>query len=81
MAISKSIWRFQCDPNGEADPTVQVFLKKTTTVDGQEFVILDTTPVPMKFSELAGLADLVDATKIGAKAESIKAQAALAEKK
>jgi hypothetical protein len=77
MAILKNVWRFQCDPNGDADPTVQVFLKKTTTVDGQEFVINDMTAVPMKFSELTGgLSDLVNATKISAKADSIKAELA-----
>lgn len=80
MAIAKNVWRFQCDPNGEADPTVQVFLRKTTTVDGEEFVINDMTPVPMKFSELVGgLTDLVDAVKVEAKREEIKQAAEAAE--
>jgi hypothetical protein len=64
MAISKSIWRFQCDPNGEADPTVHVFLREETTVDGKTFVNNSTSAVPMKFSELAGLSDLVSVSKI-----------------
>lgn len=75
MAILKDVWRFQCDPNGDSDPTVQVFLRKRTTVEGEDFVINDTNPVSMKFSELTGgLKDLVDAVKIAAKADEIKAQ-------
>lgn len=84
MAILKNVWRFQCDPaDGDADPTVQVFLKRTVTVDGEEMVVRDTTPIPMRFSELAGgLPDLLDIAKISAKAESIKSAevALLAEK-
>lgn len=74
MPISKNIWRFQCDPNGDPDPTVLVYLRSRTTVDGVDFVQDSMTPVPMKFSELTGgVSDLVNVAKISAKADQIKA--------
>jgi hypothetical protein len=77
MAILNNVWRFQCDTNGEDDPTVQAFLKKTL-VDpdtGETFDKQDVTPVNMKFSELAGgLRDLIDASKVSAVAETQKAE-------
>jgi len=72
MTISKSIWRFQCDPNGEEDPLVEVFMQRTMTVDGESVTEKSMTPVPMRFSELFGLLDLTNVEKIDAKRVEIK---------
>lgn len=67
MPIDHSIWRIECDPNGEEDPIFKVYLKRKVTVDGVDFEIEDRKSVPMKFSELSGLPDLLNVQKVLAK--------------
>lgn len=42
--ISTSLARIQTDPNSSSDPIATAFFEKTTTVDGQAFVV-PWTPV------------------------------------
>ncbi len=69
MAISADVWRFQCDPNGDPDPVVQVFLRRQVTLaDGTMIATNDTNPVPMRFSELGSMGDLAARADSKAKA-------------
>jgi hypothetical protein len=45
--MEKFIWRFQCDPDGQDDPVVTIFLG--VKVEGQ---IVPTDQITMTYSEL-----------------------------
>jgi hypothetical protein len=85
MAINKNVWRFQCDPGGNPDPVVQVFLQSSTVVDGRTFTEQRLTPVNMKLSQMVaagtmpGIEQLAIQLEEAALATAAKAAAELAE--
>ena len=64
MAVK--IWRIQCDPAGQTDPVIIVFLgAEEADDDGVISIRQDTRwPVRVKFSELTSLQDLLDAPQM-----------------
>jgi hypothetical protein len=63
-AISKKVWRYQCDPFVNSDPMVEVFMEETTAVEDQEFKRQKTTPLSVRMLDLFGPLDLIDPERV-----------------